>query len=97
MSWLHVQADWRGARDLLLCRGEASEWLRDALRSGLAQDAHAVANDAELLVAILRGRCEDLDGDEPEPEIELEEVAWDPRARRQSCLRGALRRGWRVR
>ena len=97
MSWSHVRADWRGVRDLLLGGSEASEWLRDALRSGLAQDARRVANDAELLVAILRGRCEDHESDDPARDLDLEEVAWDPRARRQSCLLAALRRGRRVR
>jgi hypothetical protein len=96
MSWTHVRAGWQGVRDLLLGGGEASEWLRDALRSGLAQDARRVANDAELLVAILRGRYEDLENGDSEPTLDLDELAWDRRARRESCLRAALRRGRRV-
>lgn len=87
MSRSHVQEDWRAVRDRLLRGSDASEWLRDALRSALAQDAQEVANDAELLAAILRGRVADVAGNDDE--LDLEAVASSVRTRR-SC---ALRRG----
>ena len=89
MSWTHIQEDWRGVRDLLLRGGDASEWLRDALRSTLAQDAHDVANDAELLAAILRGRAAEA-AESGDRVPDLDTVTSSVRMRRLSGLRSAL-------
>ena len=89
MSWTHVQEDWRGVRNLLLRGGDASEWQRDALRSALAQDAHDVANDAELLAAILRGRAAEA-AESGDRVPDLDAVTRSVRTRRPSGLRSAL-------
>ncbi len=66
MRWLHIQRDWERVRDEILGDAEAFGWLGAALRSALGHEPRAVASDVELLVAILQGRCRELDEDAAE-------------------------------
>ncbi len=61
MRCKHIQRDWEQVRDEVLGDRAAFGWLATALRSALGHEPHRVANDVELLVGILRGRCQELE------------------------------------
>jgi hypothetical protein len=89
-SWTHVRGDWRRVSDVLLFGGEASAWLLGALRSALHRDAYDVANDVELLVAILTGRCEDPEDEASE--FDLHAIGGEGRTATRRCFLPRARR-----